>query len=80
MLDKKEFKRYRLSEKFELINSGGKYLGVRRENSHFINLYLVDDTFVEVSYFPTANKIADIEILDDEKKLDLYIDYMNKLG
>jgi len=79
MLDINKFRRYRLSEKFELINNGGKYLGVRECYNNFIHLYLVEDTFIEVSYFPTENKIAEIEILEDEEKLDLYIDYMINL-
>jgi hypothetical protein len=78
MLNSKEFSRCGLSEKFNLINNGGKYLGVREYCNHFINLYLVDDTFIEVSYFPTENKIAEIAILENEENLDLYIDYMNK--
>ena len=79
MLDSKKFSHYGLSEKFELINTSGKYLGVREHFSHIINLYLVDDTFIEVSYFPSEDKIAEIEILQDEERLDLFIDYMNKL-
>jgi hypothetical protein len=79
MVDIKEFNQLRLSEKFELINNGGKYLGVREYYNYFINMYLVDDTFIEVSYFPTENKIAEIEILEDDKKLDFYIDYMINL-
>jgi hypothetical protein len=78
MLDIKEFSHYGLSEKFELINNGGKYLGVREYYDHFINLYLVEDTFIEVAYFPKENKVAEIEILQDQERLDLYIDYMIK--
>ena len=79
MLDIKKFSCCGLSEKFELINNEGKYLGVREYYNHFINLYLVEDTFIEVSYFPTKDKIAEIEILQNEENLDLFIDYMNKL-
>lgn len=34
---------------------------------------------IEVWYSPDANEIEKIKILDDEKKLDLYIQQMNKL-
>jgi hypothetical protein len=73
------FDKYSLSEKFNLINQKGKYLGVREYYNHTINLYLVDDTFIEVWYFPAENKIVKIEILEDQKKLDLFIDSMNRL-
>jgi hypothetical protein len=78
MLDIKKFRYCGLSEKFELINNEGKYLGVREYYDHFINLYLVEDTFIEVAYFPNENKVAEIEILQDQERLDLYIDYMIK--
>ncbi len=68
-----------LSDKFNYITQKGKYLGVREYYNHFINLYLVDDTFIEVWYFPAENKIEKNEIVEDQKILDLYIEYMNKL-
>jgi hypothetical protein len=77
--DIKTFNNFSISEKFDLINQQGKYLGVREYYNHTINLYLVEETFIEVWYFPAENKIEKIEILDDEKKLDLFIDSMNQL-
>jgi hypothetical protein len=79
MIEFTHFNNSILSEKFDLINQKGKYLGVREYYNHFINLYLVDDTFIEVWYFLAENKIEKIEIIEDQKILDLYIDYMNKL-
>ncbi len=79
MIDVTKFNDSNLSEKFEIINQKGKYLGVREYYNHFINLYIVDETFIEVWYFPAENKIVNIDIIEDEKKLDLFIDYMNKL-
>lgn len=58
----------------------GQYLGVRKYYGYFINLYLWNDEFYEVSYHIDANEISKIEKLDDEKKLNLYIDYMNQLN
>lgn len=58
----------------------GKYIGVRQYYNYHINLYLLDDVFYEVWYFRDANKIAKIEPLDDEKKLNLYIQNMNNLN
>lgn len=68
-----------LSQQFELISTKGNYIGVRQYYNYFINLYLLDDTFYELWYFRESNEIEKIEVLDDEKKLNLYIDNMNKL-
>lgn len=57
----------------------GEYIGVRKYYNYFINLYLWEDEFYEVWYFRPGNEIEKIVKLDDEKKLNLYIDYMNKL-
>ena len=57
----------------------GEYIGVRQYYNHFINLYLLDDIFYEAWYFRPTNEIEKIEALDDEKKLNLYIGYMNEL-
>jgi hypothetical protein len=57
----------------------GQYLGVRKYYGYFINLYLWKDEFYEVSYHIDSNEISKIEKLDDDKKLNLYIDYMNKI-
>jgi hypothetical protein len=66
-----------LSQKYEYISENGKYIGVREYYNYFINLYLIEDVFYELWFFRPTNKIEKIEILDDQKKLDLYINYMN---
>ncbi len=68
-----------LSEQYELISNNGKYIAVRHYYNYFINLYLLDDTFYELWYFRPTNEIEKIEKLDDNKKLNLYIQHMNKL-
>lgn len=69
-----------LSEKYNHISEGGKYISVREYYNYFINLYLVDEILYELYYFRPSNKIEKIEVLDDPKKLDLYINHMNKLN
>jgi len=61
----------------ENILSEGKYIGVHQYYNYFINLYVLDDTFYEVWYFREVNEFEKIEKLDDEKKLNLYIDFEN---
>lgn len=56
-----------------------KYIGVRQYYNYYVNLYLLDDAFYEVWYFRETNQVEKIEPLNDEKKLDLYIQNMNEL-
>ena len=51
---------------------------MRDYSNHRINLYSLNDFFVEVWYSSAKNKIEKIEVLEDEKTLDLYIDKMNE--
>lgn len=74
-----DFNKLSLSERYNYITNNGKYIGVRSYYNHAINLHLVCDTFYEVWYFIPDNYIVKIEPLDDLKKLDLYIIYMNEI-
>jgi hypothetical protein len=68
-----------LEEKIDLVCYQGSYIGVRKYYGYFINLYILEDVFYEVFYSPEENVIEKIEILDDQKKLNLYISFMNFL-
>ena len=79
MISKTKFKKLSIYLKGEYVFQEGKYIGVREYYNHSINLYSLNDFFVEVWYSPTENKIEKIEVLESEKTLDLYIDKMNEL-
>lgn len=66
------------SEQYELISNKGKYIGVRVYFNYSINLYLLDDIFHELWYFRPSNVVERIDVIEDEKTLNLYIDFMNK--
>jgi hypothetical protein len=68
-----------LAEQYELISHKGKYIGFRQYYNYFINLYLWEERFYEVWYFRESNLIEKIEKIDDDNKLNLYIQHMNKL-
>lgn len=78
-MDSTAFDKLPLSQKYDYISGNGKYIGVREYYNYFINLYLVEDVFYELWYFSPSNEIEKIELLDDQKKLDLYIIHMNDL-
>jgi hypothetical protein len=79
LIDWKSFGKLTLSQKYEYISENGKYIGVREYYNYFINLYLVEEVFYELWFFRPTNKIEKIEILEDVKRLDLYINQMNQL-
>ena len=60
-----------ISQKYDLIQNNGKYIGVRSYYNYTINLYVLDDVFYELWYFRPTNKIEKIEKLVDEKTLNL---------
>jgi|GEM_PF-3326591 len=78
-MDSTTFGKLSLNSKYEYISENGKYIGVREYYNYFINLYLVEDVFYELWYFRSINEIEKIEVLDDLKKLDLYINHMNQI-
>lgn len=73
-----EFKK--LSQKQQAIEifNNGKHITIRHENGYIVNLYLVDDIFVEIWYKQERNQIDRIEIIEDSNTIDIYIDqYIN---
>lgn len=78
MISKTKFNKLSLNAKGEYVFQEGKYIGMREYYNHSINLYSLNDFFVEVWYSPGENKIEKIEVLESEKTLDLYIDKMNE--
>jgi len=79
MLDKNIFNKLSLSERFDLITYKGKFIAVREVQDYIINLHLVDDLFIEFWFNCSEYRIEKIEILEDEKQLSLFIDYMNDM-
>lgn len=80
MINETTFSELSTLQKYKHISENGKYIGVRQYYNYYINLYLVNDTFFEVWYFRQENAIERVELLTDNKKLDLYINQMNKLN
>ena len=73
------FKSMFKSQKYKYLTEKGEYIGVREYSNYFISLYLVDDEFFELWFFRPTHEIEKIEILEDQNKLDLYINHMSKL-
>jgi len=81
MINKSDFNKLSFEQKANICFQNSKYIAVRYYYNHAINLYLHNDFFIEVWYFGYENKITKIETLErNDKKINLYIDYMNKLN
>ena len=72
------FNKLSIQQKGETVFSSGKYLAVRFYYNYAVNLYLLDDLLIEVFYFSETNKIEKIEVLTDDKILNMYIDFNTK--
>jgi hypothetical protein len=72
------FKSLSKAQKYKYLTEKGEYIGVREYSNYFINLYLIEDIFYELWFFRPTHMVARIEVLKDQKKLDLYINHMNK--
>jgi len=79
MITKSKFNQLSINLKGEYVFQDGEYIAMREYYNHRINLYSLNDFFVEVWYSPGENKIEKIEVLESENTLDLYIDNMNEL-
>lgn len=69
-----------LNERIDMVCNRVTYVAVRRYFNRLINLYVFEDTFYEVFMKLENDCIEKVEMLDDIKKLDLYIGYMVDLN
>ncbi len=77
---KNSFDTLDIKQKGRILFTQGKNLAVIQDKNHVVNLFLLDNFYVEVYYHHKDNRIQKIEVLEDMRRLDLYIDYMNKSG
>jgi hypothetical protein len=67
-----------LEERIDFVCNNATFLAFREYYNRFINLYVLDDVFFEVSMTLERDGIEKVEILYDQKKLDLYIGHMRE--
>lgn len=73
-MTKEEFEKMSLAEQGMTLISQGKHLTQIKQGNQLLNLYSLDDFFVEVFYSVLSDKINKIEIMDDLSRIDQYID------
>lgn len=61
-----------IEEKAYLLCSRGELIAAVATNNHDISLYALDGEYVELFYSIAYNRIEDIKLLEDHKRLDIY--------
>jgi hypothetical protein len=73
-MSKNDFENMSIAERGMIIMNKGNHLTQVKQNEHLLNLYTVNDFFVEVYYSLKTNQIDKIDIISDFSRIDLYID------
>ena len=77
-MKRENFAEMSLVEQGMILIGRGKHLTQVKKGNHLLNLYSIEDFFVEVYYSVLSDKIDKIEILTDLSKIDQYIDEKQK--
>lgn len=77
-MSRKDFKEMTLVDQGMILLNKGKHLTVLKRESQLLNLYSIDNFFVEVYYSFLSDKIDKIEIVTDYSKIDKYIEENRK--
>ena len=77
-MTKEDFNKLSLPEKGMVLISEGKHLTQVKKGNILLNLYSLDNFFVEVYYSILSDKINKIEIVNDLSIIDQYIDDNSK--
>lgn len=76
-MDKKAFKRLKLGQRYEVIKEHGTHTASRIYMSYQIHLFAYDGYYVEIWYRLSLNQIAYIEVVNDDRILEQYMDNLD---
>ncbi|HAF29778.1 MAG TPA: hypothetical protein DCG75_12100 [Bacteroidales bacterium] len=69
-----DFREMNFAEQGMILISKGKHLTQIKKGNQLLNLYSVEDFFVEVYYSVLSDKILKIEVITDLSRIDQYIE------
>jgi len=72
-MEKEDFRRLKLSQKYDLIKKNGKFLAKRKHGGFLIDLYGYSSYYVEVWKPVGINLIQWIEVVNRDEILDSYL-------
>lgn len=76
-MEKKEFRRLRLKQKYELIKKDGKHLANRTHGGFLCSLFQFSNYYVEVWKPIGINVIQWIEVVNSDEIVDSYLEGFN---
>ncbi|NOQ28323.1 MAG: hypothetical protein GQ564_23420 [Bacteroidales bacterium] len=77
-MSRRDFKEMTLADQGMILLNNGKHLTVLKRGGQLMNLFSIEDFFVEVYYSLLSEDIEKIEIVTDYSKIDKYIDENQK--
>lgn len=77
-MSKNDFREMSIADQGMILLNEGKHLTVLKREGQLLNLYSIDNFFVEVYYSFLSENIEKIEIVTDYSKIDKYIDENKK--
>lgn len=77
-MTKEQFNELTLAQQGMVLINKGKHLTQIKQGNQLLNLYSLNDFFVEVYYSFLNDKIDKIEIITDLSRIDYYIDEQQK--
>ena len=63
-----------IEEKIELLMRKGEFVISHEELDHETWLYALDGQLIEIVYSIVFNRIEDIRVMEDAKRIDLYLE------
>lgn len=73
-MTKEEFLQLSEGDQAAEIIANGRHLGRQKIKGKTLNLYLLDDLFVEILFNPYNNHIESIALIEDLSVIDQYLD------
>ncbi len=73
-MDKKTFAGLTIIEQGMALLTDGKHIAQVKQNNHLLNLYSLNDFFVEVYFSVTTSQVDKIELVNDDSRIDFYIE------
>ena len=73
-MNKNKFSELSMVEQGMELLTAGKHIVQVQQKNHLLNLYSLYDFFVEVYFSINTSKIDKIELVNDDLRLDFYID------
>lgn len=73
MIDARTYNSLPIDEKVEILWRYGQYIETITEKKYDVSLYGFDGLYIEVFYPVNSNNVANIRVIEDQRRLDRYV-------